>query len=766
MRASRLSIHGFGRLAGRDFELGDGLTVVHGPNEAGKSTFHAALVAALFGLLGGGRRTKEGTALLERHRPWTGARYGAAVELAGGDRSLRLQWDFERGHHTVLDAVTGVDLTAEHGGGTDAARLVRALHGVDRATYLRVGCVRQAELAAVEDPAGVRHAVEAALSDAAGDASAESAADAVRAARATAVGLNNSRGKPLPMARTELTAAVAAVAAAEADRHGTEELARQRDEARDRAAELAGRVHELESIRDHLRADALRRRVAGAERLAVAVADAERTVAACSARASFEPEPALPAWRDRLGDLRAARRPGGEDAAALAALEAREGEAAVRIAELEPARGSADREAQVERAVTTAAGPSARAAGATLAAGVVLAGGGAATGFSAAIVAGLLAAVAGIVLAVGARRRSSALQRALPGSGTAGERLAAFRHAVACDRELTAIERELAAIRLDAARVRERLAGERRVDEELAGLEERVAAALRERGFDVEDMDGALVAYDVAAAERGAYDRGAAERDRAGAELARLLDGDSIEEARTRLGRLERELNGHGPAARGRDADEVEAELAAAAAERDAAVARAERAEGEAATRLELAADVAAAREREAAAREEVARLERVDAVLELAERELRAAAAATYRDVAPRLNAALGAGIERLTGGRYRRALVDETLAVRLEAPETGSMVGLDAVSAGTAKQVFLVERLELVRLLCPDVTLPVLLDDPFAHFDAERIAATLVYLAELAAERQIVVFTTQAEVAALAPASATVIELERPGE
>ena len=56
MHIESVHLHGFGRLAGREFRFGPGLTVVHGPNEAGKSTLHAALSAALFGLVGGGRR--------------------------------------------------------------------------------------------------------------------------------------------------------------------------------------------------------------------------------------------------------------------------------------------------------------------------------------------------------------------------------------------------------------------------------------------------------------------------------------------------------------------------------------------------------------------------------------------------------------------------------------------------------------------------------------------------------------------------------------
>jgi hypothetical protein len=141
---------------------------------------------------------------------------------------------------------------------------------------------------------------------------------------------------------------------------------------------------------------------------------------------------------------------------------------------------------------------------------------------------------------------------------------------------------------------------------------------------------------------------------------------------------------------------------------------------------------------------------------------ELATAAAETYRDFAPLLNASLEAGIARLTGGRYAHAFVDEDLRIRVEAPETGAVVDLDRLSVGTQKQAYLVQRLELVRLLCPGAeALPVLLDDPFAHFDADRLERTLAWLAEAAAERQIIVFATQRRAADLAPSDAVLLAL-----
>jgi uncharacterized protein YhaN len=241
-----------------------------------------------------------------------------------------------------------------------------------------------------------------------------------------------------------------------------------------------------------------------------------------------------------------------------------------------------------------------------------------------------------------------------------------------------------------------------------------------------------------------------------------LLGDDSLEAARTRLEQLEGRLNGHAELAAGRDPDGVERELVRARDARNRASAESERLAAAVAERLRTLPDVAALRERLDAADERVARLGHIDRVLRLAEAELAQAAAETYRDFAPLLNASLEAGISRLTAGRYVHAFVDEDLSVRVEAPETGAVVDLDKLSVGTQKQAYLVQRLELVRLLCPgNESLPVLLDDPFAHFDADRLERTLHWLAEASAERQIIVFATQRRVADLAPREAVAVAL-----
>ena len=50
MKYTRLHINHFGRLQNRTLEFADGIHIIYGPNESGKSTMHAFLEAMLFGL--------------------------------------------------------------------------------------------------------------------------------------------------------------------------------------------------------------------------------------------------------------------------------------------------------------------------------------------------------------------------------------------------------------------------------------------------------------------------------------------------------------------------------------------------------------------------------------------------------------------------------------------------------------------------------------------------------------------------------------------
>ena len=121
---------------------------------------------------------------------------------------------------------------------------------------------------------------------------------------------------------------------------------------------------------------------------------------------------------------------------------------------------------------------------------------------------------------------------------------------------------------------------------------------------------------------------------------------------------------------------------------------------------------------------------------LQLAKQKLLSLSGQLHRDFAPQLNARISKALERITGSRYTRAVIDQTLGIRLEDGQTHQLVEVSALSNGMADLVYLVMRLELLELLCSQggerVQVPIILDDSFTQLDDERTARLLGYLLE----------------------------------
>ena len=110
----------------------------------------------------------------------------------------------------------------------------------------------------------------------------------------------------------------------------------------------------------------------------------------------------------------------------------------------------------------------------------------------------------------------------------------------------------------------------------------------------------------------------------------------------------------------------------------------------------------------------------------------------ATMKTAARFLEERMGPAIATITNGRYVEVIVDEKdLAFKVVTPEHAQPVGVEALSRGTADQLYLVARLGLVRLITMDRRPPLILDDPFVTFDAERAERALRLVRDVAADQ-----------------------------
>ncbi len=107
----------------------------------------------------------------------------------------------------------------------------------------------------------------------------------------------------------------------------------------------------------------------------------------------------------------------------------------------------------------------------------------------------------------------------------------------------------------------------------------------------------------------------------------------------------------------------------------------------------------------------------------------------------APRITAGAGAYLKTLTGGRYQRLLMDREMNLSAAAQKEGTALPAAWRSEGTVDQMYLALRLAVAQVLLPHA--PLILDDVFVRFDEGRLSAALELLSR--EQRQVIVFSCQ---------------------
>lgn len=217
MRIERVVARAFGPFRDATLALAPGLTVVVGPNEAGKSSWHAALRLALTGVRRGkGPGTAAERQLAERHRPWDAPErweVEARVQLADG-RTIDISHDLAgKVACRAVDVGLGRDVSDEILDGTpDASRWL----GLDRDTFAATASVSQSQILAVTDAAEqLQEQMQRAAATRGADATAAEALARLDQFRRDAVGVDRAGARgPLRTARERAVAAEAHLAEA------------------------------------------------------------------------------------------------------------------------------------------------------------------------------------------------------------------------------------------------------------------------------------------------------------------------------------------------------------------------------------------------------------------------------------------------------------------------------------------------------------------------------------------------------------------------
>ena len=277
MRIQRIVARAFGPFGGSTLDLAPGMTVVAGPNESGKSSWHAALRLAITGVRRGkGPGTAAERALAERHKPWDQPdRWEVEARLALDDgRIIDITQDLaSKVACRAIDVALGRDVSDEILDGTpDASRWL----GLDRDSFASTVSVSQAQIMAVAGAAEeLQEQMQRAAATHGADATAAEAIARLEQFRRDAVGADTVAAKgPLRTAKNRLAAAVAA-----------------RDHATVAHADFLERAAQVDAA--ERAAHAARLRLAGAEAAAARMQAAEAAARAARAAelASRHPEP-------------------------------------------------------------------------------------------------------------------------------------------------------------------------------------------------------------------------------------------------------------------------------------------------------------------------------------------------------------------------------------------------------------------------------------------------------------------------------------------
>ena len=181
------------------------MTIIHGANESGKSSWHAALYAGLCGMRRGkGRGTREDQDFKDRHRPWVGDAWevSAIVQLSD-DRRVELHHDLDgKVDCWAQDADLGRDYSDEiiHDGSPDGALWL----GLNRRSFLSTACVRQADIQSIIGEAdALQNELQRAAATAGTDSTASAALERLTNFRRENVGQDWANStKPLRTARS------------------------------------------------------------------------------------------------------------------------------------------------------------------------------------------------------------------------------------------------------------------------------------------------------------------------------------------------------------------------------------------------------------------------------------------------------------------------------------------------------------------------------------------------------------------------------------
>ena len=216
MKIHRVRAHEFGKLNG-ELDLAPGMTVIHGDNEAGKSTWLQAIFAGLCGRRRGrGANTLEEREFERQYKPWSGGQWRATIkfQLDDGRRIEIQQRDLDTKESVAHDADTGRPIGDEiiYSGSIDGSRFLGLNRQVMPSTLVigqgDIQRLRQKSERKGDEASALKEELQRAAASAGGAATAVEALRSLREYASEEIGLERRNStKPLQRSIDRVAAA-------------------------------------------------------------------------------------------------------------------------------------------------------------------------------------------------------------------------------------------------------------------------------------------------------------------------------------------------------------------------------------------------------------------------------------------------------------------------------------------------------------------------------------------------------------------------------
>lgn len=141
MKLNKLQINGYGSIEDRIIELDDGINLIFGENESGKSTLASFIKSMFYGV----NRNKAGNEFseFEMTKPWKHIDFSGKIEYEVDDKFYTAFRDFNRNNSKVYDE-SGTEITSEFNKDKSRGLEIGIKHiGVDEETFLNTLYVPQ-----------------------------------------------------------------------------------------------------------------------------------------------------------------------------------------------------------------------------------------------------------------------------------------------------------------------------------------------------------------------------------------------------------------------------------------------------------------------------------------------------------------------------------------------------------------------------------------------------------------------------------------------